>query len=65
MVQSVQVDLSAVHYLDSAALGVLLRCRSRLRAAGKSLELAGVHGKVQEILSIANFTRFFSVANVV
>jgi anti-sigma B factor antagonist len=46
------VDLSAVTFLDSTGLSVLLRTRQRIEATHKSMSLAGPTGLVARVISI-------------
>jgi len=39
-------DFTGVTHIDSAAIGVIVRCYSRLKNAGGSLRLAGCNGMV-------------------
>jgi anti-anti-sigma factor len=60
-VQEIQVDLGAVEYLDSSALGMLLMLRDRARSANKSVSLANCRGSVRQVLDIANFGKLFTI----
>lgn len=55
------VDLGAVDYLDSSALGMLLMLRDKASAANKSVSLTGCRGSVRQVLEIANFGKLFSI----
>jgi anti-anti-sigma factor len=46
------VDLSAVSFLDSTGLGVLLHTQERIAATHKSMSLAGPTGFVAKVLRI-------------
>ena len=46
------VDLSAVTFLDSTGLGVLIRAQKQIAATHKSMSLAGPTGMVAKVLSI-------------
>jgi HptB-dependent secretion and biofilm anti anti-sigma factor len=61
-VRAVTVDFSAVDYLDSSALGMLLMLRDKLGGVNKDVELAGVRGNVKQVLDIANFGKLFKIA---
>jgi anti-anti-sigma factor len=61
-VQEIQIDLGAVDYLDSSALGMLLMLRDRARNAGKSVTLANCRGSVRQVLDIANFGKLFAIS---
>lgn len=58
----VQVDLAAVDYLDSSALGMLLMLRDKARGAGKSVVLANCRGAVKQVIEIANFSKLFQIS---
>lgn len=53
-VSEFQVDLGDVVYLDSSALGMLLKFQADIRPTGGSLTLLHAKGVVREILDIAN-----------
>ncbi|HEY0932846.1 MAG TPA: STAS domain-containing protein [Trebonia sp.] len=46
------VDVSALAFIDCAALGVVLRARRELGAAGCELALAGPSGEVARLLDL-------------
>ena len=60
-VNEIQVDLGAIDYLDSSALGMLLMLRDRCKGANKSVSLANCRGAVKQVLDIANFGRLFEI----
>jgi anti-anti-sigma factor len=59
--REVSVDLSAVDYLDSSALGMLLMLRDKARGADKIVSLANCRGAVRQVLDIANFGKLFTI----
>ncbi len=59
--RKIRVDLAAVDYLDSSALGMLLILRDKAQAAGKALELANARQSVAQVLEIANFKSMFTI----
>lgn len=61
-VRAVAVDFSAVDYLDSSALGMLLMLRDKLGGANKDVVLTGVNGNVKQVLDIANFGKLFQIS---
>lgn len=61
-VQEVQVDLGAVDYLDSSALGMLLMLRDKARGAGRNVTLANCRGAVKQVIEIANFGKLFQIS---
>ncbi len=56
---SIDVDLSAVNYLDSSALGMLLLLREKAEPTGVKLALVNSRGAVRQILEVANFHKLF------
>jgi HptB-dependent secretion and biofilm anti anti-sigma factor len=60
-IRSVAVDFSAVDYLDSSALGMLLMLRDKMGGANKEVGLSGVRGNVKQVLDIANFGKLFHI----
>lgn len=59
---SIVVDLGAVDYLDSSALGMLLMLRDKAKSTGKEVILANAHGSVKQVIDIANFGKLFMLA---
>lgn len=53
------VDLVAVDYVDSSALGMLLLLRDRVRGEGQRIQLRGAHGQPRDVLMMAKFDRMF------
>jgi anti-sigma B factor antagonist len=52
------LDLSRLTKLDSAGLGKIVNCFSRLKTAGGSLCLAGTTGMVEGVLKLTHADRF-------
>ncbi len=50
-------DLSGVHFIDSAAIGVFVRNFTLLRDSGGSLRLVGVKGMVKGVLEMTNINK--------
>lgn len=63
-VNEIEVELSKVDYLDSAALGMLMLLNERAKDAGKSILLINASGVVSKIFEVANFNRMFKIKNV-
>lgn len=59
--RKIEVDLDAVDYLDSSALGMLLMLRDKAKGAGKDVVLANARGTVKQVIDIANFGKLFSL----
>lgn len=60
--REIQVDLAAVTYLDSSALGMLLLLRDRARSGHRPLALVNATGTVKQVLDIANFAKLFPIS---
>ena len=60
-IQSLDINLSGVIYLDSSALGMLLMLRERSQSAGKQISLSHPNPTVVKILDIANFHKLFAI----
>ena len=61
-VHAIELNFSAVEYLDSAALGMLLLLREKAEKAGKKVILTGCSGTVQNLFEVANFGRIFEMS---
>ncbi len=59
---SVVLDLSAVTFVASAALGSLLALRRRLTSRGCRLAIAAMSTEVREILDVSGLKQLFSTA---
>lgn len=60
-INSLDIDLGEVEYLDSSALGMLLLVRERAEAVGKPVVLSRPSPTVAQILDIANFKKLFTI----
>ncbi|TAK91761.1 MAG: anti-sigma factor antagonist [Burkholderiaceae bacterium] len=58
----VELDMSAVEYLDSSALGMLLILRDRAKETTKTVTLGSCSTPVKEVLRVANFDKLFATA---
>lgn len=58
---NIVVNLAAVEYLDSSALGMLLVMRDNVQMANKSLILASPSRITQRTFDIAGFERLFTI----
>jgi anti-sigma B factor antagonist len=58
---SVVLDCTALEYLSSAGLGVLLKTQKRLKAASGALRLTGVNRHVHDIFRYAGFDQIFEI----
>jgi len=59
---SVVLDCTALEYLSSAGLGVLLKTQKRLKAGAGQLRLTGVNRHVHDIFRYAGFDQIFEIA---
>jgi len=59
-VSEIEIEMSKVNYMDSAALGMLLLLSERAHAANKQVALANASGTVLRVLEIANFSKIFN-----
>ncbi|HXC39864.1 MAG TPA: STAS domain-containing protein [Burkholderiales bacterium] len=60
-VEELVLDMTAVEYLDSSALGMLLLLRDRVAAARKAVAIENCQGTVRQVLGIANFEKLFAI----
>lgn len=60
-IQSLEIDMGRVEYLDSSALGMLLLLRERAQTARVSVVLCRPSSAVMQILEIANFNKLFGI----
>lgn len=62
-VREIEIELSKVDYLDSAALGMLMLLNERAREANKRITLINASSAVSRVLGIANFSSIFNIRN--
>jgi anti-anti-sigma factor len=55
------IDLSAVDFIDSAALGMVLLARDTAISKGVHLILRGAKGQVKRIMEVAKFNSLFTM----
>jgi anti-anti-sigma factor len=55
------IDLTAVNYVDSAAIGCLMDLYRQAAAAGGTLKLAGVQKRVETMLTMTGAHHFLEV----
>lgn len=58
---SLTLDCTALEYLSSAGLGVLLKTQKRLLAAGGGLKLIKVSRHLRDIFSFSGFDQIFQI----
>ena len=56
--RDIVLDMSALNYISSAGLQVLLKCAKAAQAAGKKVYVTGANPNVHEILKISGFLTF-------
>jgi anti-sigma B factor antagonist len=58
---TVVLDLSAVDFIDSTALGAIMHASTEAEATGKSMLVVALDGPVRRLLEITNLTGRFRV----
>lgn len=61
-VNELEVDLNAVDYIDSSALGMLLLLREKAMDKNIKMRLTNPKDSVRQVLEVANFGRLFTIA---
>lgn len=56
------VDLSALDYISSAGLGVLLAAQKRLSEQGKRIRLVNVNGHIRDVFHYSGFDQIFEIS---
>src|SRR5689334_19979297 len=54
-------DLTGITHIDSAAIGTLVRCYSRLKNAGGMLRLAGCNGMIDSSLKLTKVDKVIAI----
>jgi anti-sigma B factor antagonist len=57
----VVLDLAGVEFIDSTALGTLLKAGNEIEAAGKRLRIVCAEGPVRRLLEMTNLTNRFQL----
>jgi len=60
-VSDIDLDFSAVSYLDSAALGMIVYLHKKASSVNKSIAIIHATGTAAEILKVANIERIVAV----
>lgn len=60
-IQALHIDMAAVEYLDSSALGMILHLKQKTDAAGKALVLTRPSAPVATVLKVVNFDKFLRI----
>jgi anti-anti-sigma factor len=56
------VDLTTVHYMGSAMLGMMVNIRQRVKSAGGKLVLCGLSSRLLNIFRACSMERLFTIA---
>lgn len=56
------IDMGAVKYMDSSALGMLLLLRDSVGRDKSNIEIIRCQSSVKDIFSIANFSKLFNIS---
>lgn len=59
--KNVVIDFSAVDYISSAGLRVVLTTAKRAKSAGGALTLSGVSSNVKEVFDVSGFATIFGM----
>lgn len=59
--QTIELELSKLNYLDSSALGLLLDHWSEAKSRGIQVTLSNPRGSVAQALDIAQFNKLFTI----
>jgi anti-anti-sigma factor len=54
-------DLAGVNHIDSAVIGQIVKCLSRLKRSGGALHLSGVHGMVEGVLKMTQLYQVLAI----
>ncbi len=60
-ISEIEIDLSRVEYLGSAALSMLILLKEHTRETDKTITLLNPSGLVSHVLEIANFNQIFPI----
>src|ERR1700751_5607053 len=55
-------DLAGVNHIDSAVIGQIVKCLSRLKRSGGALHLSGVHGMAEGFLKMPHLNRVRAIS---
>jgi anti-anti-sigma factor len=58
---TVVLDLAAVEFIDSSALGTILKAGAEIESAGKTLRVVCASGPVRRLLEMTNLTNRFQL----
>lgn len=59
----IELEMSKIDYLDSAALGMLMLLHERAREAQKPVVLLNPSSAAAQVMEVANFSKIFAIRN--
>lgn len=63
VVREIEIEMSKVDFMDTAALGMLLLLKDRAERAGKRVSLLNASNMVLQVFEISNFSKIFNTRN--
>jgi anti-anti-sigma factor len=60
-INKIEIDLSNVEFVDSAALGMLLLTRDEAKKASKAITIRNPQGQVKKMFEISRFYELFDI----
>jgi anti-anti-sigma factor len=63
-VHEIEIEMSKLAYMDSAALGMLMLLYERAKSANKCVVLCNPSNVVATLFEVANFDRIFNIRNM-
>lgn len=60
-VREIEIEMSKVNYLDSAALGMLMLLHERAKEVNKPVVLLNASGEATQVMEVANFSKIFTI----
>lgn len=60
--QLIRINMKEVEFLDSSALGMLLRLKQKANIANKAVKITNSHGEVARIFDMAQFAKLFDIS---
>lgn len=63
-VREIEIELSAVKFLDSSALDMLALLKKRAAAANKSISLLNISALISRVLEITDLSGMFNIKHV-
>jgi len=60
-VRKLVIDVSALDYIDSAGIGMLVGCNGQMDRAGGKMRVAGAHGAVAKAFEVVHMDRIMAL----